>query len=87
MTFQEMLAAERERQEEKWGYQQHDDGVWMLILTEEVGEAGKAALEDGDLVNELVQVAAVAQAWAEQIRDILNADKKSVDTKSDSYDN
>ena len=67
MTFQEMLAVERERQEQKWGLQYHDDGLWMLILIEEVGEVGKAALEDGKLVDELVQVAAVAQAWAEQL--------------------
>lgn len=70
------VAAERERQDEKWGEQNHLDWVWNAILMEEVGEAaeevlttafGAAAKGHGDLRSELVQVAAVAVAWIEAI--------------------
>lgn len=44
-----------------------DDGKWLAVLLEEVGEVAKALLEGDDLgMNaELVQVAAVAVAWLE----------------------
>jgi hypothetical protein len=70
---------ERERQDEKWGEQNHDDMTWSAILGEEFGEACQAALEgnpawgrDDDeslrkLRHELVQVAAVAMAWVEAL--------------------
>jgi hypothetical protein len=55
-----------------WGVQNHKPMEWLMILGEEVGEANKAALEAhfGDkniqeYRNELVQVAAVAQAAIE----------------------
>jgi NTP pyrophosphatase (non-canonical NTP hydrolase) len=38
------LVKERQRQNEKWGEQNHSLPVWMLILTEEVGEAAEAVL-------------------------------------------
>jgi len=57
------IARERRRQVKKWGKQNHNPFVWMVILGEEVGEADKATI-DGmtlhDLTKELVQVAAVA---------------------------
>src|SRR3990167_1995346 len=69
---------ERNRQEEKWGAQNHDPFTWGAILAEEVGEAAEEALharfpnpEDDPatrLANyrtELVQVAAVAVAMIE----------------------
>lgn len=72
------VEAERIRQIEKWGLQGHSSGDWALILGEEVGEAHKAALqlwlatsdEEADeatsnLRAELIQVAAVAIAWAQ----------------------
>lgn len=65
---------ERERQNQKWGEQNHDDGWWTAILAEEVGEAAQAALHGrfggraaGTLRDELVQVAAVAVQWIECI--------------------
>ena len=75
------IAAERGRQDEKWGPDHRQvNSVWGLILTEEVGEAAEAALEvfapgDSDeffkarehLREELVQVAAVAVAWLEAL--------------------
>ena len=70
------VLAERARQDEKWGEQNHDPLVWVPILTEEVGEVSKAVLEvlneyDGEHIGmqiqrlrayrtEMVQVAAVA---------------------------
>lgn len=36
---------EREKQDEKWGQQNHSPPDWLMILGEEVGEANKAALE------------------------------------------
>ncbi len=61
------------RQVEKWGIQNHNLPIWLMILGEEVGEANEAALEagcpngkpiPGDWIRkyrkELIQVAAVA---------------------------
>ncbi len=71
------VLAERDRQDDKWGVQDHDDFTWGAILGEEVGEVAQASLEFkfGDSENgtanvyrELIEVAAVALAWAEMIR-------------------
>jgi len=67
IDFSEGVKLERERQEKKWGEQNHFDSIWLAILTEEVGEVAKAILEHENIQYELVQVAAVAQAWAESI--------------------
>ena len=40
------VAAERLRQEKKWGAQTHDPSWWLTILAEEFGEAARAVLED-----------------------------------------
>lgn len=66
------LANERDRQDAKWGEQNHDDKTWLPILAEEFGEVARAMLQQdgdksGDLADELVQVAAVAVAWLEAI--------------------
>lgn len=66
------IAAERARQDEQWGEQNHDDFVWGAILGEEIGEINRAMLEDrfgdgGNLREELVQAAAVIAAWIECI--------------------
>ncbi len=67
-----LIAKERASQDDKWGIQEHTDEWWLTILMEEVGELSREILEikfgDGDhekLVNELIQVAAVAKAWLE----------------------
>jgi len=71
------IVAERQRQDAKWGEQNHGDLKWMTILTEEVGEAAKGILQEelaglpgepnGNLEEELVQIASVAMAWLEAI--------------------
>ncbi len=58
---------ERQRQDEKWGVQNHNDLKWLAILMEEVGEVAKDMLKYGGDRRELVQVAAVAVAWMEAI--------------------
>lgn len=74
------VVQERARQNALWGEQNHDSGTWALILGEEFGEACEAALgarfstnalkakdHANNLRSELIQVAAVAQAWVEAI--------------------
>lgn len=63
---------ERVQQVERWGDQHHDDGFWLAVETEELGEVARAMLkqkptENGNLREELIQVAAVAIAWVEDI--------------------
>lgn len=76
------IVYERERQEAKWGQQNHHPVYWLGILTEELGEVARLAIE-GDpfhyrgqrthaestamLREELVQLAAVAVAAIEHI--------------------
>lgn len=48
----EEIKAERRSQIEKWGEQDHSPIEWMAILTEEVGEASKEAV-DHHFLNEI----------------------------------
>ncbi|WP_172369591.1 hypothetical protein [Sporosarcina jiandibaonis] len=70
------ITDERYRQNEKWGMQRHDYGTWLTILVEEVGEVAQAMQaqkgwgkdsDKDDLYEELIHVAAVAAAIAEQV--------------------
>ena len=63
------IIAERARQDEKWGEQNHDIYKWLAILGEEVGEANKAALENdySELMQELIQIGAVTVAMIESL--------------------
>jgi len=69
------IRSERIRQELLWGSEtaasiDKPDNSKMLILVEEVGEVANACLENkpvADLYEELIQVAAVAAAWAESL--------------------
>lgn len=63
----EQIRWERQRQDAKWGEQNHKDLFWLGILTEEIGEVAKELLEERDPAEELIQVAAVAVAWLECI--------------------
>ena len=74
---------ERLAQEEKWGQQDHDDSLWLVILGEEYGEACQASLKRFETTGntrsdypmmseyhlrlELIQIAAVAIAHIEAI--------------------
>lgn len=67
---------ERHRQNGKWGIQRHEYGYWLAILGEEFGEVCQAVQQGSvasketdadDLYTELIHVAAVASAIAEQV--------------------
>jgi len=65
--------SERDRQDAKWGgapgRERRDDHTYAAVLGEEFGEACRAWLErdTAALRAELVQVAAVAVAWIEEL--------------------
>ena len=64
----DLIMSERLAQNAKWGEQNHDDYTWLAILTEEVGEAAQAMLQEQGVERvreELVQSAAVIVAWLE----------------------
>lgn len=73
----EAILAERTRQDEQWGVQNHHPAYWLAILGKQVGQFGSAILNrewwhdrEGATVilrNEAVQVAAVALAIIECI--------------------
>jgi len=59
---------ERDRQDKKWGEQNHDDLYWLGILMEEVGEVAKAIIQHDHkehIREEIIQTTAVAIAWLE----------------------
>lgn len=67
------ISDERELQDKEHGVPNNEDKDWALILMEEVGEVAKEVLCGGrpqrayELRQELIQVAAVAVAWIEDI--------------------
>jgi len=74
------ILAERISQNKKWGVQRHHMGAWLAILAEEFGEVSQAMqgplgltsmkeTDADDLYKELIQVAAVASAIAEQVKE------------------
>lgn len=63
------VAAERRRQDAKWGPSAERPAPTLRVLVEEVGEVAKAQQDetDAELRAELIQVAAVAVAMVEAI--------------------
>lgn len=63
----EAIKAERERQDDKFGEQNHPTGMWNLIAAEEWGELARAYLtgDRDQYMKELTQTAAVFVAWLE----------------------
>lgn len=68
------VAAERERQDRKWGVQAHDPAMWLAIVAEELGEVAKEIAESSarplDVAayrKELVQTAATAVSAIETL--------------------
>lgn len=68
------VLAETQVQNAKWGETNHDDFTWLAIIGEEFGEAARAVLHgqfdhgEGNLQEELVQIAAVAVQWLVAIK-------------------
>jgi len=59
---------EREKQDAKFGVQEHGDLYWAAILMEEVGEVAQAIIQERsyeEVEKEILHVAAVAVSWAE----------------------
>lgn len=71
--IQHDIMMERQRQDQLWGPPRHDHYTWLAILTEEVGEVAREILSGGgvgrviELRKELIQTAAVAIAFIEQL--------------------
>ena len=70
------ILVERERQDQKWGEQDHPHWVWRGILGEEMGELDKAVIElhfkdpnsyRGQMREELIQIVAVGIAGLENM--------------------
>lgn len=61
------ILEERDRQDQKWGEQNHNMGFWLAILMEEVGEAAKSLLQNKpeEFRKEIVQCGAVCVAILE----------------------
>ena len=64
-----LILSERNKQDVKWGEQNHNIYKWLAILGEEVGEVNKAALENkyDEVIDELIQIGAVAVAMIESL--------------------
>ena len=64
-AFNDLIEMERNAQDAKWGEQNHSNEKWANIALEELGEVAKAVIENDDvaLMPEIVQLAAVLQAW------------------------
>ena len=74
MKIFDEINAERQRQINVWGEQNHNNYKYLAILVEEVGELAQSILHDefgghasGTAKNELIQVAAVAVQWLERM--------------------
>ncbi len=72
--YLQQIKAERQRQDEKWGEQNHHPSFWVSIMGEEFGEMCKSLNEYmsehdanhfDDMKAEAIQVAAVAVAMLE----------------------
>ena len=86
------VGLERVRQDSKWGIQRHPIGVWLAILGEEFGEVCQAAqsylklvsskeTDADDLYTELIHVAAVASAIAEQVLEMREQNEEETAQK------
>lgn len=69
LTLLQTIQQERDRQDAKWGEQNHHPLYWLGILTEELGEVAKASIEAdwSNYATELIQLAAVAVAALESL--------------------
>lgn len=69
MRVLSQVRAERERQDQKFGEQNHDPYKWVTIAAEELGEAAHDALEIdyAGYRKEMIEVAAVAICAVESI--------------------
>lgn len=72
LVFLERQRQKRLKEQGKFPFTPDEDGAsddyCLRVLVEEVGEVAKSLQEDPDsTIDELIQVAAVAMAWAERL--------------------
>ena len=76
LYFNEFVHVERNKQDHKWGEQNHSPAIWLAILMEEVGEVSGEVIagewkpelqKRKNLGHEIVQVAAVCKAMYESL--------------------
>ena len=80
-----LVVEERRRQDARWGaHEQAGDGVMLAVLGEEFGEVCRAMNDlwpnppdKGQLLEELIQVAAVAVRWSERLVGEVEGEKKA----------
>lgn len=75
LSWEQLVDEERRRQDAKWGQQDTTPEWWLTYIVEELGEVAKAILHTfgndpnptakGNLLEELIQVAALAKAMYE----------------------
>lgn len=68
----ERVRIQAEKNLERWGSNPRTNSLWLMIFVEEVGEVAKAMLptregQDGNLIDELIDCAAVAVEWIADI--------------------
>ena len=64
--YDQLVEMERDRQRSLFEEQSHTDSEWLAILMEEIGEAAKCVNDEQNPQDELIQVAAVIEAWITQ---------------------
>ena len=87
-AFFDLILIERQAQIAKWGDQEHVDSKWLAIGVEEIGEIAKVLIEcktDAELLSEIVQLAAVLQAWVTS-KDWFYDDPDQWDSKEENVD-
>lgn len=62
-----LVLEERVRQRSRYNDSDHDIGIWLALVTEELGEVSRAFLSRNreNFLRELVQLTALALAWIE----------------------
>ena len=81
------IREERDKQDRKWGRQEHEPAKWLAIAGEEFGEICEAILEQdfpdfdwNDVYNEVIQLGAVCTAWAECLmQDMLDKTEREME--------
>ena len=61
----------RNKQDEKWGVEDHLPDKWIAILAEELGEAAKAGLEAYPVTDRLVSRRQAMKEWRDELVDVM----------------
>lgn len=71
--MEQHVSQQIEKQNKKWGWQDHDPVVWLAIMAEEFGEVAKAVIEGNheECWRELSQLLALGHRLAERTNRML----------------